>query len=454
MLPPISNSDQLLVTKHLRAPQSGPVIIPCEEQGPIEVRLIDVLDRAGKLRLNPDIENGDFFAMSLKKGVISLRARGYVGYIPLTDQIIVHVRPRVPVSNLSRVVRLSGEPPTVLTSVRRYSAGAEWNESLLDVYAAALARYIEQIASRGLLREYVRRDDSSSSLRGRIILNGTLGLRAKGMRHKAHIVWFDRDADNAPNRCIKYATWLLARRYIALNPKVRESRIAHRDLNALYPVFDGVTLDHSRRFLEDPQVTGRQALPSLRSYYRDALNVAIAVIQQRAVLIESGPGPVRMPSIVLNMNYVFEAYIRNILRQYVASRALPLSVLDGNQEGKRGLYNGIESPSATPDIVVHPNAGGAPLVLEVKNVPIRDRYSEREYINQAVTYALAYRATQVVLIHPRASAFQSGGLHYLGNVDHVAVYQYRFDLGAEDLVAEDEQFGDVVARLMTADEAN
>jgi hypothetical protein len=102
--------------------------------------------------------------------------------------------------------------------------------------------------------------------------------------------------------------------------------------------------------------------------------------------------------------------------------------------------------------VVQPIDGeSAPLVLEVKNIPVRDNYSSRDAVNQAVTYALAYRADRVVLVHPRASRFQPGGLRHLGDIDHVSVYQYRFDLGAEDLVAEDELFGHAMLALMAAE---
>lgn len=62
-------------------------------------------------------------------------------------------------------------------------------------------------------------------------------------------------------------------------------------------------------------------------------------------------------------------------------------------------------------------------MLEVKNAPVRKDYSEREYVNQVVTYALSYRAERVVLVHPRASAFQAGGLSHLGDIDQVSVYQ-------------------------------
>ena len=39
-------------------------------------------------------------------------------------------------------------------------------------------------------------------------------------------------------------------------------------------------------------------------------------------------------------------------------------------------------------------------------------------------------------------------MRHLGDIDHVAIYQYRFDLGATDLADEDERFGEDVTALM------
>jgi 5-methylcytosine-specific restriction enzyme subunit McrC len=424
-------------------------VIRCAEQGLVEIELNELQDSSGKLRLNPEIEDGDYFAVSLRRGVISLRARGYIGLIPLSDNVVVDVRPRVPVRNLARVIHLSGDPPTVLTSLRSYATAPEWSDSLLDVYARALAGFVEVIASSGLLREYVRREADSSFPRGRLRLDGTLTLRQRGIRHKARIAWFERSDNNAPNRCLKYAMWLLAQRYTADNRRDDAPRDAQRHLNALFPIFGGVPLDHSQAFLEDPVVTGAHELPTLRSYYRDALNVAVALIRQRSVVLDSSGGTVRMPSLVVNMSYVFEAYIRNVLRRYVAAEGLAANVLDGNDEGSRGLYDGRGEPEATPDIVLEPhNPAAPPIILEVKNVPIKSSESERDHVNQVATYGLVYRAPRVVIVHPRASTLQPGGLHFLGDIDHVAIYQYRFDLNAADLAGEDERFGAAITALM------
>jgi 5-methylcytosine-specific restriction enzyme subunit McrC len=427
----------------------GPRLVQCDAYGPVKIPLEEVLDASGSLDLNPEIEAGDYFAVSLHKGQLTLRAGAYVGFIPLNERVVVHVRPRVPMSNLTRVVNLSGYPPTVLTSMRGYDTIQEWNESLLDVYAEQLIRHVEGLMQSGLLREYQRREEVSSFPRGRVLLHQTVQRqRPRGITHAAHVSWFERSADVAPNRCIKYAIWLLAQRYIAADSLDRRSRQLHRLLNGLYARFDDVELDHRRAFLEDPVVIGARPLPTLRAYYRDALNVAVAVIQQRAVLIESPGREVRLPSIVMNMNYVFEAYVRNILQLHAETNSWSDEVLDGNESpGRKLLFNEKPSEYATPDIVLRAPDRTTPLVVEVKNVPVKDVLSDRSHINQAVTYGVSYRTKRVVLVHPRRSVWQPAGLRLQGVVDEIEIYQYCYDLNADDLEAEEDRFGLAIGGL-------
>lgn len=439
----------MTATKTASLNRRSPRVIECEEQGPVDIAIADVLDDAGRVVLNPEIEKGDYFAVTLRRGNLTLRARGYVGYIPLNDRIVVYVSPRVPIRNLTRMARISGEPPTVLSSIREYGVEGEWDDSLADLFAAALIHHVGEVSQGGLLREYERREAVSSFPHGRLLAHRTLQtLVPRGVHHAAHTTWYERTSDTPANRCLKYAIWMLARHYIESRPRHKASKRLHRQLNAIYSVFDGVELDHSRGFFSDPVVRGARPLPTLRGYYRDALNVAVAIIEQRAVLLEQVDGAVRLPSLVLNMNNVFEGYVRNVLSLHAKQERWALEVLDGNTAGRKLLFNKKPSEDATPDIVLRRPDGSTALVLELKNVPVADS-SPREAINQAVTYAVSYQTNKVVLVHP-LKADQAGGLKKLGTVDQIDVYQYRFDLNVEDMDVEDERFGLAVAALLPA----
>jgi len=430
------------------APRASPRIVPCKEYEPVEIPLEEVLTSSGRLDLNPEIQSRDYFSVSLKAGVLTLRAGGVIGYIPLNERVVVRVIPRVPIKDLSRIVHLSGEPPTVLSSVRKYATSEVWSDSLLDLYATALVDSVEGILHQGLLRDYVRREAVSSFPHGRVQMHRTVQtLIARGIHHQAHVSWFERTVDTAPNRALKLALWVMAQRYINLGTKTRDQRKLHRRIGALFGALDGVELDPGRRFLEDGRITGARPLAPSRSYYVDAMAIAQAVIEQQSIVIEDPDGPVRLPSLVLNMEKVFEAFLRNVLATYALDEGWDHVVLDGNgAEAKVGLYTGLADPAATPDIVIKAPDGSVPVILEIKNVPVTN-FSGRDATNQAVTYAVRYGAKRTVLVHPRKSKHQDAGMRHVGDIADVSVYQYRFDLGAEDLNAEIDAFGSEVRRL-------
>src|SRR6185437_15520563 len=137
--------------------------------------------------------------------------------------------------------------------------------TLLDLYAEKLISDIEQIAASGLLREYSERRATSSFPHGRVRLGESVQrLHARGNRHEAVISWHERSLDNPPNRCLKYAVWLISQRYMQLQSKGTRSRTLHQRLSGLYPLFQGVTLDQSLAFLADSRVCGVAPLPSSR----------------------------------------------------------------------------------------------------------------------------------------------------------------------------------------------
>jgi 5-methylcytosine-specific restriction enzyme subunit McrC len=426
-------------------------VYPAVEHELLDVPLDALLDSRGRLVVNEDVEAKGYFTVQLARGAVRLQARGFVGLIPLNERVAIDVRPRVPVRNLGRILRVSGHVPRSLGSERRYRTHPEWNESLVDLYAGWLIDRLEVIASEGLLRDYVRRGDSSSFPRGRIRTDATLTrLRTRGVRHKAVSNWFERSADNEANRCLRYAVWFLAGRLSGAGPRTAGRRELLQRLGALFEVFSSADLDHSLAFVHDPVVTGARSLPSLRDYYRPALDLALMIVRQHAVDMEAKRRALVLPSIVLDMDKVFEGYLRNLLREEVVRAGRGRKVLDGNTDAKKLLFDRPPSELATPDIVFREGNGDCPLIIEVKNVPVKS-VSKRSALEQAITYAASYRCKSVVLAHP-CTASQESGLRLQGRIGGLSVHQFIFDLGAADLSKEEEEFKRAVFGLLSGPE--
>jgi hypothetical protein len=239
--------------------------------------------------------------------------------------------------------------------------------------------------------------------------------------------------------------FLLAEHYSGSPPAIGAVRHQYRELVGLYHAFSDVTLDHGRGFLDDPVVRGRYALPAARAYYREALDVACAIIEGRPVSLDSPAGSLRLPSVVIDTARLFESYVRTSLALHAAEQGWQVDVLDGNREGARPLFADEVRLTATPDIVICAGIDTTVLVLDVKDTPTGSY--QRNAVEQVVTYALCYGSANAVLVHPCARG-QSGGLQTLGTIGGIAVHVYRFDLGAEDGAAEDRRFGAAVSTLL------
>jgi 5-methylcytosine-specific restriction endonuclease McrBC regulatory subunit McrC len=115
-------------------------------------------------------------------------------------------------------------------------------------------------------------------------------------------------------------------------------------------------------------------VPAVRSYYRDALRIAAAIVNEQTVLLDPGGRDLRLSSVVISMERVFEAYLFRTLKQQLLSTSV--SVLDGTRlapgYGGKLLFDEAGSEPANPDIVVRPSGdkSAPPIVLDAKYKPI------------------------------------------------------------------------------------
>ena len=421
----------------------------------------DLLVRDGVLDVYPGVVKQDLFAIRYSEKGLQLQARGFVGVIPVNDRLTMEVRPRFPVANLNRLVEVSGVPPKLLRdAIRTYGTTGAIYPSLITLYATALERAVTEIRSNGLLREYVWREEVSGSPRGRVLLGRTVAVAtARGVPNRAAFGWHERTIDVAANRALLYAVHRLAlhNRRAGIEGRAHDYRRVARQLNRCQQQLAGVTLDGSGAFLRDATVADRAPFPPVRAYYRPAVDLALAIVESRAVDIEDQDGKLRLPSLLLDMGTIFEAYLRNVLAEASVVDGWQARVLDGNHGGERGarkanlLDNGPVNFEATPDIVI----ADGPLhnrthrcVIEVKYKPSKDGRPERDDLNQDLAYGVSYGAASVVIAQP-CSTGHTSGLRWLGSLEGLEVYSYLFDLASgSDMVAEERRFAGALARLL------
>lgn len=436
---------------HLSAPDRR--LVQCKEYGEIDVSADDVLASDGTLRIPDDVLN-HYVATDFKAGVLRVRALGVSGIFALTDEISVQVRPRFPLTNLTHMVSVCGYLPTALPAMRTYRTTDRLEDWVLDVVADAFLVAIETIEELGLLRTYHRRSDGSSFPHGRIEMSATVNRYAsRGIDHKAAFSWFEKTADNPPNRCLRAAALHLhgkcGSRQLGPGGRERISRLG----NALH-LLDEASDDRLHSFLDDSLVRGSAELPDSRAYYRPALDLAVAALSGHGLDLDTGSGSLSVGSLLIKTEDLFEDFVRLSLERALASHP-DLAVLDGNvNPGKRFLYEKAPAealrslpehsnvsdekgkpPEANPDVLFVSSANGSfPLVADVKYTNVT-KYADRSELEQVMVYGVRYRSPVVVTIHPRRQS-TAGGLIVSGKIGDILVTQYRVDLAAEDLDAE------------------
>lgn len=437
---------------------------PCKEYGNIPVPLTDMVVN-GQLDLYPEIIDKRYLLMHLNKGQVIFQAGGIIGLIPVNDRVAIEVEPRVPISNVERLVRMAEHMPNTLpTFPRSYGTHPEWSGGIVDQLAEELLAGIAQIDAQGLERAYPQRTMDTSFPRGKIQVGVTVQRHlARGVPHRVTASWFQPSVDTVVNRCIKYAVWyLLAHHYQRLQPYAGMRQMVRR-LNRGYQLFGGVTLDQTCAFLDDPLVRDPTRMSVLRSYYQNTLAVATTIIRNRGVAFTGEGTELQLPSLILNLEVAFEAYIRRIIQEHFIAVAPDLRVFDGKQtiavEGTRPSAAPLfarppqDNPNAfddhlgrhtgtTPDVVVqlpgHADDNATyPMLCEVKYKPIKG-LPDRSEMEQAIVYGVAHDAPHVVIVCPRTGTAHR--LMTIGHIGEIVLHLYLFDLAADDIEAEEYHF--------------
>ncbi|GEK72860.1 MULTISPECIES: 5-methylcytosine restriction system specificity protein McrC [Halomonas] len=428
----------------------------------------EVFVSEGKLNLYPEVLVKDIVRVYLKKKQLKLQAGNYVGVIPLNEDFAVKIYPKAPIFNIDRMIRVANGLPHHLTGwVSEYAPDDPLSFDLFKYLIDLLVSALDVIKVEGLYKKDCLFRNTSAYPKGRVdVANTVKTIWARGRRGEVISSWVDKSADNPVNRCIKYALWLIAEkvRRLATNGWERDlSRI-----NNSYNSFLGVSFDQDLQFLFDYEVRDPEELGFGRQAYITALKVSKLLIFKGGVSVGREGSDFSSQSFLFSLSEIFENYFYRVLANSSILKENGVSVLDGGKFGSGGaktclfdmegrgggnvtLMKSLEKSIATPDVVVQKGDGDKAerLILEVKYknaLPLVDRAG----INQAVTYGVRYDAKKVVLVHPVSDDRKSlaGGLHRLGVVKDIELFQLAVDLSREDIVEMEKELCNYVCSLL------
>lgn len=410
----------------------------------------DMIGKDGALELYPDVIK--LFRPVFSGGMPCIQCGGWVGYIPLNDRYALEVNPRVPIGNLERLIGMAaGYSPRVLEKyTRHFSHSNERPDSLFDVLTDQLLGAFDRVWEDGLLKAYERRQRIGMTPFGRIDPFQTAWRSTKAGLPTAVSSAFHRTADFSPNRILRFAFEKLLARYNGNKSQSQRRRIL-RVRKAAARLDD---LSRPSRFDLVPDAVAKiiQHLPLYHESYADALMLAQLVISDAGFSIRGNDGIAILPTIIIDMAAVFEAYARRVLASRFSSNA-NVVVRDGNNAAPEGARNvlfdpiepGVKNVPITPDIVIEVN-GKVQLIIDAKYKPA-PKQPERDDVNQVVLYGARYGTNQVMLLHAGRAANESS-VSLLGNVGPFRVYNARADLNASDIENEEKQLAAAIAALL------
>lgn len=352
------------------------------------------LKRSRKFEVEP--------ASVLNEHTLGLRSRGWVGSIPVGDDLLIRVKPKVPIANLFGMLEVAFN----LRSFRLFD-GAVQVESLDDIYeriVSILARRVLDRARKGLYRGYVSESDELPFVRGSIdLVNAALNIK-RGVptvpcRYEEHT------ADIDENRILH---WTLH--------TVRRQTIRRHQVR--------IELDHARRALTGT-VALRQFSPAdcvnrlyhrLNDDYSPMHGLCRFILEQTGPTIQSGDRTF-LP-FELDMPKLFEAFVAEWLRTADLSdlivRPQHRAQLDANFQIQINI-----------DILLCERLSGDPVAVLDTKYKLAERPSDAD-IYQISFYARELGAKRAILVYPTLLASPLRMLHG----KDIRVESLPFDIGS------------------------
>jgi 5-methylcytosine-specific restriction enzyme subunit McrC len=400
----------------------NPVIYECHERRPVDGLPMDqILSATGSLDILPSSRG--YFDIDYRGNRLTLVAGRYIGLIPINNHVLIDVRPKMPIRSLLRLLDIAGEEIGALNFFERgYREEPGVDRNVLDLMIKTLLNQMQSVEQDGLFKVY-RRENRIGTYRGKINFGRTLQSQwSRGKFLSAQFELFDYSRDNCLNRLLKY-TLLFAGNFLKLRGRRSEDQ---KTLASFYDLFERVPLDSTLSFVsESERMLKHGEIPPLRGYYNDIVRTCLLILKNRSVSLDVLGTDVSLLSFVLNLEDVFEKYVRNILKRLASQLRPELRVLDGNSQFESYLFSDSRSIRIKPDIIIRRDRNN----LLLGDVKYKPKLSETDRY-QIISHALSLSAPKAVLIMPSFAGESSGLIRRgrVGDESGVEVFEYCLQL--------------------------
>jgi 5-methylcytosine-specific restriction enzyme subunit McrC len=331
-----------------------------------------------------------------------IQSNGYVGFIQLGEQISIHVKPKVKVGNIFRMLEYAYK----LKSFELLE-GNTLVESIEDIFerlAVILARNILDRNRKGLYRGYIPRNEDLPFIRGKLQPKQTIISIMRGSSH-ACCIYEENTADIEDNELLLWSLYKLHQFDIKRAETKRKVRMAYRELVNKVALVNFEPQDYINRFYN-----------RLNMDYRPMHGVC------RFLLEQSGPGL----EIGKNEFFPFTLYMPSLFESFVAEwlrEKLPRTFhLDAQ-------YTTVLDPEKNVffriDLVVS-KTGTEEIICVLDTKYKKSDESRASDVAQVVAYSTKMKTNNAFLIYPSKDTRE-----FCYSVGNVTVKSLIFDLGGD-----------------------
>lgn len=317
---------------------------------------------------------------------IRIKAKNYVGILPLSEGYIVTVSPKAPVEDFLYILyRAQGRKVSIREFEEITSIGekpAKEYPNIFHFLTSVLLVELEKIRTFGFLKKS-RFCTQSRMLKGKVLVKETAKYWMAGDKSKIVCGNFELSKDNPENRAIKFTLQMLLTLYFKSLGETRD------DFFEKYRWFEDIPLERGIEFINDvEEAISYKTIPNSRSYYYDILNLCMFFVTH-STLDYTSAKQVRVRSFVVDMNKVFEEYLCNVLKDGLTE---PYSL---KRYSKAPLFDNTEKYYVEPDYLLLED-GKITAIADAKYKP--EPTTDDFY--QVLVYADRYNVTNALLIYP------------------------------------------------------
>ena len=318
---------------------------------------------------------------------IRIKAKNYVGILPLSEEVTVTVNPKAPIEDfLYLLYKAQGRRVSIKELKEIVRAGRRFARQYPNIFhflIYILLIELEKIRSFGFLKasKFYTQD---KVVKGKVLVKETISRWMKGNKSKVVCGSFELSKDNSENRAIKFTLWMLLSLYSqSLGREIKNNFFEK------YRWFEGIPLGQGIEFIDDVEdAITYKTLPNSRSYYYDILNLCMFFITHSTLEYKS-PKEVKIKSFVVDMNKVFEEYIYNILREKLTQQ------YEVKRYSKRPLFDNTMKYEVEPDYLILKNDR----IITIADAKYKTEPTTDDFY-QILIYADRYNVTNTLLIYP------------------------------------------------------